>query len=656
MKQETSPRTGSSAPAQKSPIGLSPIASWILGFGLVVFAAASDGAFEIADFGQIGVFAWLLLALGLLVGLFPVDRPWPDGWTAVGLWVGLAAWAALGLLWTDSPDKTWTEVARLATYSGVFALALFSRGRDCLGSQLGSVAAGITVIAGIALLSRFQPDIWPSAADTGQTLTSEAARLSFPLDYWNGLAAFVAIGLAPLLEVAGGARRLIFRALATAAIPILVLTIYFTFSRGGILAASLALIVYFCLTSNRLTRLLPAAIGLFGGLVLVLIAMTKSDLKDGLINSAAHSQGDSMMILTIVVCLVVGAVAFLILDRVGEITVPDRLRPSRKQAGIGLGAVAVLAILLLLLAGAPGKISNGWDDFKSAEPPAHGSARLEAANGNGRYQYWSSAVKQWKTAPVKGQGAGTFEYWWAENGDRSGFIRDTHSLYFQTLGESGLIGLCLLLAIFGLVIVVGFRRALVRVLGRRSPRAGWLAAATAGCLAFMLSAGLDWSWQLPAVVFPFLLLAATILGQAGDHEARVGTRVRFGMVVVPLIAVILITIPLASSLTLEKSQQRARDGDLEGALKAARSAHTISPSTAAPLLQEAGLLEQLGYPDEAIEAAREATSKESVNWRNWLVLSGIEARHGEIEQGLDDYREARRLNPRSQIFAQGNTD
>jgi hypothetical protein len=640
----------------RSPFGLSPIASWILGFGLVVFAASNNGAFDIAVYGQIGIFAWLLLALGLLLGLFPVDRPAPDGWTATGLWAGLAAWAMLGLLWTESPDKTWAEVARLATYSGVFTLALFSRGRGCPGSQVGSIAAGVTVIAGIALLSRFQPEIWPSAADTGQTLTSEAARLSFPLDYWNGLAAFVAIGLAPLFEVAGGARRLAFRALATAAIPISVLAIYFTFSRGGILSAALATLAYFCLVPNRLSRLLPAALGLFGGLVLVLLAMSKGDLKDGLTNSAAHSQGDSMMVLTIVVCLLVGVLAFLILDRIGPISLPDRLRPNRKQAWIGAGVAAVIAILLLLVAGAPGKVSNGWEDFKSSEAPAHGSARLEAANGNGRYQYWSSAVKQWKTSPVKGQGAGTFEYWWAENGDRSGFIRDTHSLYFQTLGESGLIGLFILLGIFGMVIVVGFRRARVTVLGRRSPQAGWLAAATAGCLAFMLSAALDWSWQLPAVVFPFLLLAATVLGQAGDPEATVDKRLRFGLVAVPLAAVVLITIPFASALTLEQSQQKARDGDLAGALDSARSAHAISPSTAAPLLQEAGLLEQLDRPEDAIEVAREATNKEPINWRNWLVLSGIEARHGDVHQALEDFREARRLNPRSQIFAQGSAE
>ncbi|MBN8868938.1 MAG: tetratricopeptide repeat protein [Solirubrobacterales bacterium] len=655
MDQVTSPGPRSSAQGDQFRIEISPIASWILGFGLVLFAATSDGAFDLRLFGQIGTFAWLLLALGLLIGLFPIDRPGPTSWLGLSLWLGLIAWAALGLLWTDSPDKTWVEVARLATYAGVFALALMSRGDRSPGNQVGSVAAGVTVVAAVALISRFQPDLWPSAHETGRTLTSEAARLSFPLDYWNGLAALVAIGLAPLIEVAGGARRLAFRALATAALPICLLVIYFTFSRGGILAAGLAVLAYFCLASNRLARLLPAALGLCGGLVLILLARSKSSLNDGLTNSVAQSQGDTMMLLSIATCVLVAVAAFLLLDRVGDLSPPARFRPGRRQLAIGAGAVALVAILILLLAGVPGRISNGWESFKSPEAPTSGSSRLEAANGNGRYQYWSSAAKQWKEAPVQGHGAGTFEFWWAENGDRTGFIRDTHSLYFQTLGESGLIGLLLLLGLFGLVIVVGCREATVKVLDRRGPRAGWLAAATAGCLAFMISAGLDWSWQLPAVVLPFLLLSATILGQTAK-EASFGLGARVGLAAAPLVAVVLIAIPLTSALWLERSQESASAGNLTEALDAARSAHAISPSTAAPLLQEAGLLEQLDDPTTAMEAAREATRKEPVNWRNWLVLSLIEARHGSAEQALEDFHEAQRLNPRSPLFTTPGTD
>ena len=49
-------------------------------------------------------------------------------------------------------------------------------------------------------------------------------------------------------------------------------------------------------------------------------------------------------------------------------------------------------------------------------------------------------------------------------------------------------------------------------------------------------------------------------------------------------------------------------------------------------------------------AALAATRKESVNWRNWLVLSRIEAELGQAAPAVRDYRSARSLNPESTLF------
>ena len=48
-----------------------------------------------------------------------------------------------------------------------------------------------------------------------------------------------------MLQVATGARTILFRALAAAALPAMALTIFFTLSRGGIAAAAIALAVFF---------------------------------------------------------------------------------------------------------------------------------------------------------------------------------------------------------------------------------------------------------------------------------------------------------------------------------------------------------------------------------------------------------------------------
>ncbi len=654
MVIETNRDRGSSVLKEKKFPGPDAVASWVLGFGLVVFLGANGGGYSVDLFGQLGIFAWLLLILGAILGLFPVGRPGNQAWIGGALLVALLAWACLGLIWTDSADKTFIEIARLSTYSAIFILAIAGRGRNSLPNQIGAVGAGVVVIGGIALLSRFQPDLFPSAADTGKALTSEAARLAYPLNYWNGLGALLAIGLAPLLQVAGSGLRMPVRAVATGAVPIVVLALYFTFSRGGLLAAAIALIAFICLTTRRFDKVLVSAIGIGGGLVLVLLARARPDVREGLINPAAHQQGDEMMWLTLLVCVLTGLATWGAIRLTAGRSRPDWSRLSRKQLLAGAGTAALVLIVSLLAIGAPGKVSDGWASFKSTETPEQGSNRLSAANGNGRYQLWSSGIKQFESAPITGQGAGTFEYWWAEHGDRPGFVRDTHSLYIQALGESGLIGFLL---VTGLVLFV-LGSGTLRSLASRDERSSWVAPAVAGCLAFAISAALDWSWQIPAVVAGFLLLAATILTQsgaeiqrAGSSTAPAGIRPRIVLVLVAVCGIGALAVPVSAAILLDRSSDFARQGDLEAALDSARSAHGVSPSTAAPLIQEAGILEGMGEVDLAIVRARQATEAEPLNWRNWLILAGIEARDGQTDDALMNFREARRLNPRSKLLA-----
>ena len=51
------------------------------------------------------------------------------------------------------------------------------------------------------------------------------------------------------------------------------------------------------------------------------------------------------------------------------------------------------------------------------------------------------------TKPLTGTGSGTFEFWWARDGDTDETVRDTHSLYLQTLGELGIVGFALIVGL-----------------------------------------------------------------------------------------------------------------------------------------------------------------------------------------------------------------
>jgi tetratricopeptide (TPR) repeat protein len=109
--------------------------------------------------------------------------------------------------------------------------------------------------------------------------------------------------------------------------------------------------------------------------------------------------------------------------------------------------------------------------------------------------------------------------------------------------------------------------------------------------------------------------------------------------------------PLSVVKSIRESQHEFREGDLAAAFDAAQDAERIQPYAATPNLQEALILEANGELDAAAAAAHEATGAESTNWRTWQVLSRIEAERGDAEAALAAYQEAKRLNPRSPIFA-----
>jgi tetratricopeptide (TPR) repeat protein len=627
------------------------VSTWVFGFGLVVYLGLKGGGYDPLVSDQVGIAVWWVLLATLLVGTVPRRRPGVLAWAVLGLFAAFVAWTALSLTWTESVERTSADLARVASYLGVFALALLARDSKSARRMVAAVGAGIACVAIVALLSRLHPAWFPAADQTASFLSGSRERLSYPLNYWNALAALIAIGLPLLLQVATCAKTVAFRALAAAALPALALTAFLTLSRGGAGAAVLALAVFFAFTSDRLPKLLTLLTAGAGGAILIAAAAQRDALQHGLLNSAAHQQGNEMLAMTIVVCAGVGLVQAGI-----SLALTNDMRPAwtllSRRRSLAFALAGALVVLVAAAAfDAPGRVSQAWSDFKQQEGPAKGTARFASAAGEGRYQLWAAAAREEQTRPLAGTGSGTFEYWWNRNGDIPGRVRDTHSLYMQTLGELGIVGLALLAA-FLAAILIGGARATLRASRRSRPQ---LAAALAGCAAFCLTASFDWMWQIPVLPVAVLLLASVLLssGASSRRSAGPGLRLplRAAFAVAALAALVAIAIPLASATAVRQSQADARAGDLSAALSAARTAQNAQPGASTPRLQQALLFEQRGDLSLAAEAARAAAAREPTNWRPWLVLSRIEAEQGRARASLRHYRRARSLNPRSSLFA-----
>jgi O-Antigen ligase len=620
-------------------------ASWGLCFGLVLLLGLEGGGYDPLVHDQVGIAAWWALLAAVAVGALPRRRLPPAAIGAVALLAAFAVWTCLSLTWTESVERTFVDAARVLTYLALFALVLITRDGRETQRLIGAVAAGIVVIAAVGLLSRLDPDLFPTAMQTGRILESED-RLSFPLNYWNALGALTAIGVPLLLQLASGGRRLLTRAAAAAALPAMMLVVYLTLSRGSIAAAAIAVLVYLFVATDRLPKLVPLALAGFGGALLIALAHEREALREGLANAAAREQGDELMLIVLVTCAAVGLLQAALSAGGRRVRRPAWSRPSPQAttAAFGIGLVALLVAALAV--DAPGRASDAWAEFKEGGGPGEGTQRLTSAAGESRYQFWVSALDQNATAPLTGTGSGTFQFWWAREGTTTETVRDAHSLYMQTLGELGIVGLLLLLAFFGWVVVMSLRAALLSDGEERSRRA----AALAGFSVFLMTAGVDWIWQVPVVPTAALLLACGLLAGSDTVKPRLPVPWRLGAALVAVAAIVAIAIPLASTSLVRESQANVRAGNLAAALEDAQDAQNVEPAAATPRLQRALVLELLGDLPAAEAAAREAVEREPTHWRLWLVLSRIAAERGQAETAVDAYREARALNPRGEIF------
>lgn len=627
-------------------------AAYSLPFVLILYLALRGGGYDALVRGEVGIAIWWIVLVGAAVGVLPVARVTAAGWTALALLGAFAAWTALGIGWSESSERSVAEVGRVAAYLGVLALALVAQGRDGARRTAYAVGAAIAAVGVLALLSRLHPE-WFPANDAARFIDETGRRLGYPVNYWNGLAALIAIGMPLLVWAATAARHVVVRALAAASLPALAAAAYFTLSRGGAIEIAVGLGTLIALHPRRLTLAPALLVAGAGSAILVGGAAQRDDLADGLRTQAAASQGDEMLAMALVVCagvaLVHAAIALAARYEIGP-----RPQVSTKGAAAAAAIVAVIALVVAIAAGAPGAVSDTWEDFKQpGGGPADTAERFESASGNSRYQYWSSMVDAAAEEPLTGIGPGTFEYWWAREGTLTGFVRDAHSLYFEALGELGIVGLALIGGLVAFVLGAG----VVRTLAAISPeRRALLAALTAACFAFAAATAIDWVWELFVIPAAFLLLAAPILAPADaagepSRGPRPSLGPRIALAAVAVAAIVAIAIPLAGTASVRASQEKVRSAQLEAALAEARTARDVQPYSASASLQEALVLELVGDLDAAAAAAAAATEEEPTNFRTWLVLSRLEAERADAAASLAAYREARSLNPRSPLFA-----
>lgn len=662
MELTASANLGALARSRRLTARLDPpaIAAWTLGFAVVAYLALSNGGYDTVVRGQVGIAVWWIVLLGALAGVLPA-RIGAAGWVAIALLAGFALWTGLATGWSESAERSTIELGRVAAYLGVLVLALAVQGRTAARHTINGLACAIGFVTLLAVLSRLHPQWFPVNDHLEFLVASAGRKLSYPLNYWNALATFAAIGVPLLLAVALSARTLAGQAVAAAALPLSGLCVYLTISRGGALALAVGVLVFLVFAPRRLNALGTLLVAGIGSAILLSAASQRDAVQDGMPTAVAIDQGTELIWLAIIVC---GGVALLqvamgLASR--HLQRPAVLAPGRWSAALLTLALIAIVCVVGVAAGVPGTVDERWQEFKApvgtvaAGAPDNVFSRLSAANGNGRYQQWQAALDAHATAPWKGLGPGTFEFWWSRHGTAPGFIRDAHTLYFETLAETGVVGFALLIGLLAFLLGT----AVVRWLGAAPALRIWIAAAVGGLSAFMTAAAFEWVWEMGAIACAVMLLGAVIVAGREPDEV-VGERDEprrrplFPRAVLALLAVAAlgaIAVPMAGALATRGSQDAASEGRLVAALQDSRTAERLQPYAATPQLQRALVLEEGGELSRAASAAKAATAAEPTNWRTWFTLARIDARRGEAAAAVTSLRKARRLNPRSPLLA-----
>ena len=633
------------------------VRAWALAGTVVLYLSVDGGGYDLIVRSQVAIIVWWIVLIGAAWGLLPVTRLTRTAWLALALFGAFVAWTALAATWSLSSERSLQELSRVACYFGLLLLGIsIHRERDrAVQHTVHAVAAAVVAVACLALASRLRPDLFPAAHQTASYLPGTEGRLGWPLNYWNALAALLALGLPLLLSIATSARRLWAQSAAAAAIPVVTLCCYLTFSRGGAVAAGAGLLAFFLFSPDRVEKLSTALVTAAGSAVLVLAADHRAAIEQGLTNAAARHQGDTLLVAVLLVCAGVALAQAGVGLAVRHGTPPRWLTftPGRART-LAVSAVA-LCLVVALLAGAPGRLSHAWQDFKHPSAAAlqqDSIARFGTASGNGRYDYWKVAVDATGGHLLSGSGAGTYQLLWTPRAPYFSYVQNAHSLYLETLAETGIVGLVLLAAF--LLVVLG---AAVRLCTRARYEARVRAAGLTGALiAFLVAAASDWIWQVPALPAAFLLLTAAVLAPAarldGGPGRRVSLTVRLGAVAVAAAALIAIAIPLATVSTVRESQSAVVSGDPAQALADARTAVRLEPGAASPEIQLALVLELQRDIPGALAAARDATKDEPGNWSTWLIVSRLQAEAGHPAASLAAYQRSRALNPQSPLFRQ----
>ncbi len=628
---------------------------------LLIFWGAHEGGYPPTTWAPSA-----LLVLGLLVAAvigigrdrLRLSKPAAIALAALAAYT---AWSYLSILWADAPGEALWGSDRTLLFLLLFALfALLPWRLWTAHVALSLFALGIGVLAVVTLLRL------DDAADVVGIFTD--GRLTAPVGYVNGAAALFTLGA--LTAIGLGSRRELpwwlrgpLLAGATAALCTAVLCE----SRGWLFTLPLVALLALALVPGRLRLALwslppLAATALATPALLDVFQRYDAQSDDAaaireLAAAAAHALDVALPLAAVVL---VAATALASLDARAQV-------PARVSGGANRGAAALALVALVAAVGvglaATGfrpdqRIADYWDRSGSYQSTDPGASRFGAVGSN-RPDFWRVSLQAFADHPIGGLGQDN----WSRSyllARRSGEQpKWTHSLELRLLAHTGIVGFLLFATFIAAVLTAvlqGRRRRTV------APEAAAAAAiALLPLVVWTVHGSLDWFWEIPALsgpVFAFAGLATALMrpapatpdisGAPPGNSARTRAARRAATVVAGFAAV-------AAALALALPWAAERDTTIAAAdwvddpgraLARLDRAESLNPLSARASLTEGVIELELGRPQRAQTAFRQAIRRDPGDWFAHLGAGlAATAAGADAPASRADYAAAHALNP-----------
>ncbi len=529
----------------------------------------TSGSIRAPDWLAYAVLATLVVAVVLFSG--SAVRPARLPLLASGLLIGFAAWTAISAAWSPVPSLA-RDDGLLALF---YAVALLTP-LVTLRSAADRLAANAVVVLGIGALAVWTA-VWLRERGDPEVLYL-GGRLDFPVTYWNGQAAMAVIAFWPAIALA--ARRslpLALRALALGGSTAMICLLLGTQSKGGAVALAVSAVVVFAVSPSRLRLLVPtaivAALGAFAA-----APLTEPWRVEGRAFDDAVRHAGTITLVLAAIGTVVG-LAYAFADRRAQIS--ERARALTGRIVLGLICVAALAVVVGFFVSVDHPVraaQDRWDEFQDIESGASASSHFGSLGSN-RYDFWRVAWHEFERHPAVGIGAYGWGNAYLVHGESLETPQRAHSLEFDALSETG---------ILGFLLVVGAGVLVLFALAQRSRRSLAAAGALGTAAYFTVHTGGDWVWTIPAAGLPAFVLAGIALS-----EDRVSTLPRGASIAAGATAVLAALLAFSPPWLSSRLVERAYDAPtLAEATDDLRWARRLDPLAVSPLLAESSLAER----------------------------------------------------------------